>query len=276
VAPGPPPRRYHPARPADDNPPPVPPAPAPRARLLAETGRAFELEQHLHHTAKLAVAGKLASALAHEVGTPLNVIGGRAEVALKLLPAESPAREDLEVIAGQIDRITRILNSLLDTVRPQAPLARPCELAAVIDPLLPLFRHAARARSITFASTVAADLPPVHGDPGQLQQVLTNLIMNALEATPGQGRVSIAVTCATCGRAGVVIEVVDTGSGIPEETIAHVFDPFFTTKPRGQGTGLGLAISRDIVVAHGGDIRIESTVGHGTTVTVWLPETPPA
>lgn len=246
---------------------------AARARLLAETERALELERHLQRAASLAVAGKLASAVAHEVGTPLNVIAGRAEVALKALPPNTPAREDLEVIAGQIDRIARIINSLLDTVRPQAPVARPCEAAAILDPLLPLLRHAARARGVTLTSTIDGGVPAILGDPGQLQQVLTNLVMNAIEATPAEGRVAISVTPRASGEpAGVNITVTDTGSGIPAHTLPHVFETFFTTKPRGQGTGLGLAISRDIVVAHGGAIEIESQEGLGTTVTISLPE----
>ncbi len=243
-----------------------------RARLLAETERALELERQVQRAASLAVAGKLTSALAHEVGTPLNVIAGRAEVALKSLPVDSPARQDLEVVAGQIDRITRIINSLLDTVRPQAPVARPCEIVAVLDPLLALFQHAARARSVTLTCTFSPDLPTIHADPGQLQQVVTNLVMNAVEATPSGGCVSLAATDqATGGQPGVRLVVRDTGTGIPADALPQVFNAFFTTKPRGQGTGLGLAISRDIVVAHGGDIRIESEEAGGTTVTVWLP-----
>ncbi|MGH7306889.1 MAG: sensor histidine kinase [Candidatus Rokuibacteriota bacterium] len=245
---------------------------AARTRLLAESERALELERQLQRAASLAVAGKLTSALAHEVGTPLNVIAGRAEVALKSLPADSPARSDLEIVGTQIDRITRIINSLLDTVRPQAPVARPCRIEALLDPLLPLFHHAARARGIALTASSAPDLPMVCVDPGQLQQVLTNLIMNAIEATSTDGRISLAVTPrARTAQAGVSIEVSDTGAGIPPAALAHVFDPFFTTKPRGQGTGLGLAISRDIVGAHGGDMKLESEEGRGTTVTVWLP-----
>jgi two-component system NtrC family sensor kinase len=245
---------------------------AARARLLAESERSLELERQLQRAASLAVAGKLTSALAHEVGTPLNVIAGRAEVALKSLTTDSPARADLAIVGAQIDRITRIINSLLDTVRPQAPVARPCRIDGLFDPLLPLFHHAARAGGIALTSSSAPDLPTLHADPGQLQQVLTNLVMNAIEATPPEGRVSLAVTPGVRGgRPGVAIAVSDTGAGIPAAALPHVFDPFFTTKPRGQGTGLGLAISRDIVSAHGGDIRLESEEGRGTTVTVWLP-----
>lgn len=246
---------------------------AARAQLLAESERALDLERQVQRSAALAVAGKLASGLAHEVGTPLNIISGRAEVALNALPPDAGQREDLEVIVDQIDRITRIINSLLDTVRPQAPVPRPCEVARLVEPLMPLLTHAARGRSVALTSTVGRDLPPVLCDAGQLQQVLINVIMNAIEATPAGGRVvTDAKRQAEGGRCGVAIAVIDTGSGIPAEAVARVFQPFFTTKPRGQGTGLGLAISRDIITAHGGDIRVESEEGRGTTVTIWLPE----
>jgi two-component system, NtrC family, sensor kinase len=245
---------------------------AARARLLSESERALELERRLQRAASLTIAGKLASAMAHEVGTPLNVIGGHAEVALKALSEDSPVREDLQIIADQSDRIAKIINSLLDTVRPQAPVARSCDVAPVLDPLVRLFESAARARGVTLTSAADSGTPSIRADTGQLQQVVSNLVMNALEATPRGGRVSISVGPATEGaRPGVRIAVADTGSGIGPDALPHVFEPFFTTKPRGQGTGLGLAISRDIVVEHGGEIRVETEEGRGTTVEIWLP-----
>ena len=250
---------------------------AARAGLLSESERALALERRVQRAASLTVAGKLASALAHEVGTPLNVIGGHAEEALKALPADSLLREDLEVIAEQIDRITGIINSLLDIVRPQAPVARLCDVRAVLDPLVRLLESAARARGVTLTSAADSGVPPVRADPGQLQQVVSNLVMNAIEATPPGGRVSIAVGIARAEeRPGVRIAVADTGSGIAPDVLPRVFEPFFTTKPRGKGTGLGLAISRDIVAEHGGQIEFETEVGRGTTVTVWLPAEEPA
>ena len=242
-------------------------------RLAAETDRAAEMEHELRRAATLAVAGKLTSALAHEVGTPLNIISGRAELVLKLLAPGDPARADLETIIGQIDRISGIMNSLLDTVRPQRPELSPVSVAAVLEPLLPLLRHTARARGIVLDGVNGhAELPPILADPGQIQQLLINLTLNALDATPPDGHVDIkAAEGARDGRPGIEVSVEDTGTGIPADIASRIFDPFFTTKPRRQGTGLGLSICRDIVKAHGGTISVTSEVGRGTTFTVWMP-----
>jgi two-component system, NtrC family, sensor kinase len=243
-----------------------------RLNLLAETERTLDLERQLRQAETLAVAGKLATALAHEVGTPLNIISGRAEFLLQALPADAPGRQDLEVIVAQIDRISGIIRSLLDMVRPQKPQVQPTRLDSVLERLLPLLQHTARRRGVVLTTAVPADLPPMLADPNQLQQVLINLLINALEATPAGGRVSVDARATTHdGRAGVAVSVTDTGPGIPPDLLPRVFEPFFTTKPPGQGTGLGLAISRDIVQAHGGQIRVESRDGAGTTFVAWLP-----
>ena len=241
-------------------------------RLVAETERAFALEQQARQTGALAVAGKLAVALAHEVGTPLNIISARAEFILRGLPADAQDREDLEAIVGQIDRISRIITSLLDAVRPQAPKLERTSAARVIQDLSPLLGLAARQRGVQLTEAVDESLPLVRADAGQLQQVLINLVVNALEATPDGGRVTVSARAAIHGaQSGVAIAVADTGSGIAPELQAKIFETFFTTKPRGQGTGLGLAISRDIARAHGGHLHVESVPGAGATFTLWVP-----
>jgi signal transduction histidine kinase len=245
---------------------------AARRRLQIETERVVELEQQVRRAATLAVAGRLASALAHEVGTPLNIISGRAEGLLKGLPSDDPAREDLKSIIGQIDRISRTIGSLLDTVRPRRAELRPTRLADVVDPLLPLLGHAARQRGVTLETAIESEVPALLADTGQLQQVLINLVVNALEATAAGGRVTVRATRMRRGADdGVAVAVADTGAGIAPQHAARLFEPFFTTKPRGQGTGLGLAICSEIVRAHGGDIGVETAVGVGTTVTAWIP-----
>jgi signal transduction histidine kinase len=243
------------------------------SRLAAETERAVEMEHQLRRAATLAVAGKLTSALAHEVGTPLNIISGRAEFVLKSLPAGVPARNDLQTIIDQIDRISRIINSLLDTVRPQRPELHPVSVASVLEPLMPLLRHTARGRGIALTGLRDDDgLPQVLADPGQFQQLMINLTLNALDATPAEGHVEIAaVEEPRDRRRGVVVQVKDSGAGIPAEIRPRIFDPFFTTKPPRQGTGLGLSICRDIVRSHGGTITVESEEGRGTVFTVWMP-----
>jgi signal transduction histidine kinase len=244
-------------------------------RLVAETEHSLDLEHRLRRSATVAVAGKLAASLAHEVGTPLNIISGRAEFLLKSMPDTDPRREDLEGIVSQIERISRIISSLLDSVRPQGPKLEPIEPAALIEQLFPLLRHTARQRDVTLVRDVAANLSPIQADPAQLQQVLINLVINALDATPPGGRIVISIAAGDRGEhPGIVLRVADTGCGIPPPLLPRVFDAFLTTKPPGGGTGLGLAICRDLVRAHGGEITVESTIALGSTFTVWLPLVP--
>jgi signal transduction histidine kinase len=242
-----------------------------RQKLLAESERTLELERQLRQAEVLSVAGRLATGLAHEVGTPLNIISGRAEFVLQSLPAADRRREDLEVMIGQIDRISGIIRSLLDMVRPSKPEIQPTSLATVVERLLPLLRHSAGRREVRLDAAIPDDLPAVLADPNQLQQVLINLVMNAVEVTPPGGRVQLTARERATGRPGLELTIADTGPGIRPEVLPRVFEPFFTTKPPGQGTGLGLAICRDIIREHGGEIRLESRLKAGTTVTVWLP-----
>jgi two-component system, NtrC family, sensor kinase len=245
---------------------------AARVKLETETERALDLQQHLRHAERLAIAGKLASGLAHEIGTPLNIISGRAEMLVDTLPADDPRRGELSGIVEQIDRISAIIRSLLDTARQTKPEPQPVAVADVVLRLWPLMEHAARRRGIVIRSAVDRNVPKVLADANELQQVLINLLMNAFEAMPPGGRATVTAAREDRGeRAGVTIGVQDTGSGIAPEALAHIFEPFYSTKPAGQGTGLGLPISRDIVREHGGDLVVSKTGGDGTTVTVWLP-----
>jgi signal transduction histidine kinase len=244
-----------------------------RQQIEAETDRSLELMRRLRMTESLAVAGKLCSSLAHEVGTPLNIIAGRAELMLHALPGDSPLREDLGVVTTQIDRISRMIRAALDPFRQREPQRADTQLQTVTDTLRPLLQHFARSRDVKLAVSLPADLPPVLIDPGHLQQVLINLLTNAIEATPAGGLVEMTATpSADDGTPGVALAVRDTGSGIPEDVLPHIFDPFFSTKPPHIGTGLGLAISRDLARSNGSDIHVVSPPGEGTTFTVWLPE----
>jgi len=246
---------------------------AARARLVDETERALELEKQLRRVETLAVAGKLTSALAHEVGTPLNIISGRAEIALRALPPDHPARGEVTVIAAQAERISSTIRSVLDSVRGHKPEVQRVDLASLLPQLGGLMGYEARRRRIVLEAPPSGDMPPLLADPGQLQQVLLNLLTNALDATPAGGRVRLEAraTRQADGRPGVAVTVSDSGPGIPAEILGRIFDPFFTTKPAGQGTGLGLAICRDIVREHGGTIDVQSQEGRGTTFEVWVP-----
>jgi signal transduction histidine kinase len=246
-----------------------------RQRVEAETDRSLELMRRLRQTESLAVAGKLCSSIAHEVGTPLNIIAGRAELTLRALPKDSPLREDLDVIVAQIDRISRMIRAALDPFRQREPERAATDPRSVTDVLRPLLQHFARSRGVTLSVSMPKDLPPVLVDPGHLQQVMINLLTNAIDATPPGGRVDVTAARRTDDdeRPGVAIAVRDTGSGIPADFLPKIFDPFFSTKSSSRdGSGLGLSICRDLVRSNGSDIQVASMPGEGTTFTVWLPE----
>jgi len=246
---------------------------AARHELLLETERTVELEQQLRHSATLAIAGRLASGLAHEVGTPLNIISGRAELLLQSLSDDDARRSELQIIVGQIDRISAMIRSLLDTVRPMKPHIEPTKLKELVDHLLVLLAHTARRHGVSLDVAIPDDLPLIRSDRNQLQQVLINILMNAFEAARPAGHVSISAKAAKLAeRCGLEVAVRDTGGGIRPELMPRIFEPFFSTKLPGEGTGLGLPICRDILKRLGGDITVKSTPGAGATFFVWLPE----
>jgi signal transduction histidine kinase len=247
-----------------------------RHRVETETTRSLELMRRLRQTESLAIAGKLCSSIAHEVGTPLNIIAGRAELMLRALPQDSPLREDLNVIITQIDRISRMIRAALDPFRQRQPARAAVPPGSVAEVLQPLLQHFAKSRGVNLAVSLPRTLPPVCVDPGHLQQILINLLTNAIEATPAGGLVHVTgESLADDGRPGVAIAVQDTGAGIPENVLPRIFDPFYSTKPAHEGAGLGLSICRDLVRSNGSEIRVASKPGEGTTFTVWLPEAKP-
>lgn len=248
---------------------------AAQQQLVAESEARLDQARQLRQAEQLAVAGRIASEVAHEIGTPLNVISGRAEQLLRDQPPGDDRAAALRTILTQIDRIRGILASLLDVVRPRKPEVQLVTLRQPLTGIVELLRPTARARGLDLTTAIEPETRTLV-DPNQLQQVVLNLLMNAIEASPPGGRVALEARPGSGGegRPGVELRVIDSGSGIPPEQLARVFEPFFTTKPAGQGTGLGLAICRDIVREHGGTIDIESRVGAGTTVRVWLPAAP--
>ena len=244
-------------------------------RLVAEGEEKLRLERALHHSEKLAALGQLASRLAHEIGTPLNVIQGRAEQLLRRETLEERERAFIGVIVAQIDRISGFIRQLLTLARRPEPQLR---LVQVND-LARRVREVVGERGLTAGAEVALDLasdvPPIVGDPDQLQQVLLNLSVNALQAVETTGQVVLQTRLRPAARPEesdtVEALVADTGPGIPSVDLPHIFEPFFTTKGRVGGTGLGLAICREIILSHGGEIRVESEMGRGTRFIVSLP-----
>ena len=252
---------------------------AARLSLDAAHDHRRHIEARLRNAERLAGLGRLAAGLAHEIGTPLNVISGRAESMMREHGADPVAGKHLRIITSQTDRIVRIVRDMLDFARKKPPRRMRVEVEEVIQSVLELLEQRLINRNVRVEREVGEDLPPVVADPDQLQQVFLNLIMNALDAMPGGGRLGISVqprSLAHPARGGGPIECVrvsfeDDGTGIAPDDHDHVFDPFFTTKEAGQGTGLGLSVSYGIVEEHGGWFDLDSRPGEGTRITVVLP-----
>ncbi len=252
------------------------PDPEVRALLVIEDLSNLEaLESQLLRAEKLATVGVLAAGIAHEIGTPLGVVRGRAEYLGGKLGADSPHASGIAVIIDQIDRVSRTIRQLLDFARIQPPQARRLPPEPALRALEELLRLEAERRRMTLSVHAPGDLPSLAADPDQLQQVLVNLVMNAFDACGPGARIRVTAEAEPGGRR-VALRVKDDGCGIPAERQNQVFDPFFTTKKRGSGTGLGLTIVQQIARNHGAELELHSTAGHGTEFTLWWPVAQPA
>jgi len=230
-----------------------------------------EAEAKACQAAKLASVGELAGGLAHEINNPLNNIRSLATLVERDLPEAVPdrVRRDLGTLRQECEQCSRIIQGLLNFGRQLEPEFRPVNVPELVDQTLELLERKARSSGLWLNRTVATEtIPAVMGDANQLQQVVVNTVLNALQASEEGQEVSVAVS----ESGGTVrIRVADNGPGIGPENQDRVFDPFFSTKPEGQGSGLGLSVSYGIVERHGGDIRLDSGPGRGTTVTIELP-----
>jgi two-component system, NtrC family, sensor kinase len=249
-------------------------------RLSAEQqARAAAMDQ-LRHAERLTTVGKLASGMAHELGTPLNVVAGRARLIAGGEVVGAEAVQSAQVVLDQADRMTRLIRQLLDFARPRPPAKEKTDLRALAARVTSLLGPIAQKAGVTVAVTGGDDDAIASVDEGQIQQVVTNLVLNAIQATPSGGTVDLAVRRAdetapadvgTPAQTYVRIDVKDTGAGMDAATKARVFEPFFTTKPVGDGTGLGLSVSWGIVREHGGWISVDSEPQHGSEFSVHLP-----
>jgi two-component system, NtrC family, sensor kinase len=241
-----------------------------------------EANRAVARTEKLAAVGRLAAGVVHEINNPLATISACAE-ALESRVAEGvygagadveDLREYLQLIRGEAFRCKQITNGLLDFSRARAAEHAPVNVSEVVESAARLLMHQKRGVAIKIDVELAENLPPVSGDTGQLQQAVIILSENAVDAMPRGGTLTLrALREEGEGGEEVVIEVRDTGQGIPVEIRERIFDPFFTTKEVGRGTGLGLAVCYGIVTEHGGRIAVDSTVGRGTVFRISLPAT---
>ena len=241
----------------------------------------LQLEQKLGQTEKQTTMDHLAAEIAHEIGTPLNVITGRARSIERKVENNPTVMKNAKIIGEQSARIARIIERLLTITRRRAGTAlQPISINEITLTTMEVLEEQFNEARIRATLDRAEGLPSVQGNGDRIQQVLLNLLLNGIQATPPGGKIRMETTLVTRRRPGlelspphdyVSIEVTDTGKGIPTEHLDEVFEPFFTTKKKSDGTGLGLAISTGIVKEHDGWIELESTEGKGTSIKVFLP-----
>lgn len=250
-----------------------------RRALAAETEARIDALERLRHTDRLTTIGQLAAGVAHELGTPLSVITGRAEMIASGEATGERADASARVILDQAHHMTQMIRELLDFSRRRGPRFGLASVRAVcactVDTLGPL----ARRQRVTIAADLGTDPLLVSADEHQIEQALVNLIVNAMQAMPNGGTVEVTSRehrARPPGDGGpdgqfVCVTVVDHGTGISSEHLSRLFEPFFTTKAAGEGTGLGLAVAHGIVRDHGGWIEVESQPGRGSRFAFYLP-----
>ncbi len=230
----------------------------------------IRLEEQLQQREKLSSIGLLAAGVAHEVNTPLTGVSSYTQMLLSMLSETDPKHALLQKVRRQAERATNIVNNLLNFSRTgSATEFVEVDITRVLDDTLQLLEPQLRRNQIEIVRVYEPDSPKVFGNSGKLQQIFTNLLLNARDSIPEGGRITIATN--TDGDDSLVIEIADTGIGIAPENVAKIYDPFYTTKGVGRGTGLGLAVSYGIVQEHSGHIGVESTPGRGTTFRITLP-----
>jgi signal transduction histidine kinase len=254
--------------------------------LLRANTQLVELKDRLARSERLAAVGQLVASVAHEVGTPLHSIAWHVEALAEESGVTTEMKKRIDIIDQQLNRVVRIIQDLLSSTRQRKPDPTWYPTDRLIEPVVALMEAGFHGKGVGFRANVPRPAPLAWADAEKIHQVLVNLLTNALAATASGGDVTVSVDSRKASidemqaakpmgwsemDAMVTITVRDTGCGMPLEDLQRAFQPFFTTKALGRGTGLGLSLSREAVLAHGGDLTIESTVGKGTSVTVSLP-----
>lgn len=229
----------------------------------------IQVQRALVHSEKMAAFGQLGAGIAHEVNNPLAGILGHAQLAIRRLGPENPAKASLDLIAQETGRCIDIIKNLMRFARQDTPQFQPVNANEAVGAALSIVDHQLSLHGIRIVRELGESLPQVNGDINQLQQVLVNLAINAQQAMAGQRGALSVRTRAVGGQ--VLIELQDSGPGISPELQKKIFEPFFTTKAAGHGTGLGLSVSYGIIESHGGRIEVRSSPGHGATFVISLP-----
>ncbi len=237
-------------------------------RLRDQRAREARLERELLQSEKLAAIGRLAAGLAHELGTPLGSVAGRAQRAARQLPPEAPAQAELTRLLAELGRVEHIVRELLDFARQGSLNRRPVELASLIEGVVTRSRQASSRPELQVELMLPGELAELEFDvdPLRLEQALGNLLDNALQAAATQVWIS-----AELAEGQLLLRVADDGPGVAPEASERLFEPFFTTKPAGEGTGLGLAVARAAIAEHGGRLWLASWAEQGACFQIALP-----
>ena len=250
------------------------------ARLARETEARISALEQLRHADRLTTVGKLAAGVAHELGTPLNVVVARAEMIASGDASADESREYAGIIADYARKMTHIIQQLLEFARRRGRRKGQSDVGTLTSRTLDLLRPLAEKHRVELCLYAAGGPHVTRLDAGQIEQALTNLVVNAVQAMPGGGQVDVWLTreraSPPTGHEGldgewIVVRVRDRGQGIAAEHLPHIFEPFFTTKDVGSGTGLGLSVAYGIAGDHGGWIDVESDTRPGTTFALFLP-----
>jgi signal transduction histidine kinase len=250
-----------------------------RDRILEESRSRIRALEQLRHTERVATLGQLSAGMAHEMGTPLNVISGRAKLIASTEPLNDDARESSRIIVEQADRMTDTIRQFLDYGRPAHTRKAPVDVVEVLEAVVKMLEPGARRRGVTLELRSGDGISRAMLDRSQMQQVFMNLIRNGIQSMPAGGRLELDVAVDPDGDSGgesVEVRVRDEGTGITPEHRERIFEPFFSTKGSGHGVGLGLSIVRGIVEEHGGTVVVESEPGRGSCFRVRLPLGAPA
>jgi two-component system sensor histidine kinase HydH len=238
-----------------------------RIALLRDLSELQHLRKEVERSHRLAAVGSLAAGVAHEIRNPLSSIKGFATYFRQRYGGVPDDVKVADIMIQEVDRLNRVITELLEFSRPMELKRKGTDMAGLVRHVLRTVEGQAREKGITVKTALSSGFPEAFIDSDRMTQVFLNLFLNALAAMDKGGVLSVSVTRHDGG--GLRVSVTDTGAGIRKEDIGRVFDPYYTTKP--SGTGLGLAIVHRIVEAHGGEIRLESEPGKGTTFTILLP-----
>jgi two-component system, NtrC family, sensor kinase len=245
-----------------------------RNELERATAQRIAAVQQLRHADRLSTVGLLSAGIAHELGTPLNIVSGRARLIAEQTEIPEATARNARVIEEQAQRMTAIVRQLLDFARARRPAKSDTDVGKLASDTAEMLSTLAGKRGVELAVEAAPPGTRACVDAGQVQQAMTNLVVNAVQASPRGARVAIRVHDETPpgDRPLTCISVVDEGGGMDDEQLQNVFTPFFTTKDVGEGTGLGLAVAWGLVQENGGHISVQSEKSRGSTFTIYLPK----